>query len=354
MRKLTLLFLSVVCTLCLAFSLTACGNNEQGASQGLKYELSEDGKSYIVTGIGSFDGINLVIPSEYDGKPVTAIGQAAFYDCKKLTNVTIPDSITTIGDKAFDGCIIKKLTAPAGLLTDISKYTLETAIITSGEEIPEDAFKDCKELTSVTLPNSITSIGDQAFEGCNKLTNVNLPDSLTSIGRFAFEDCTSLTSITLPDSLTSIGSSAFYGCRNLANLNLPNGVTSIGGYAFCDCASLNYTEFDNALYFGNENNPYLLLIKAKDTSITSCNINSNTKYIHAYAFKGCERLTQITIPSSVTCIDGSAFSICLNLTSVTFEDTSNWYEKDELLDVTNPSNNAENIRYNIYSWEKKQ
>ena len=176
------------------------------------------------------------------------IGEFAFYNCRSLTSVTIPSSVTSIGKYAFSGC--------------------------SG-------------LTSVTIPSSVTSIGESAFSGCRSLTSVTIPSSVTSIGEAAFLDCSGLTSVTLPSSVTSIGWSAFRGCSGLTSVTLPSSVTSIGGSAFEGCSGL--------------------------TSIT---LPSSVTSIGSSAFSRCSGLTSITIPSSVTSIGSSAFSRCSGLTSV--------------------------------------
>ena len=122
-----------------------------------------------------------------------------------LTSVTIPEGVTSIGDSAFCGC---------------------------------------RSLTSVTLPESVTSIGNYAFEGCSSLTSVTIPEGVTSIGSSAFIDCQSLTSVTIPESVTSIGSSAFSSCVSLTSVTLPQGVTSIGDSAFGYCSSLAGIKFE--------------------------------------------------------------------------------------------------------------
>ncbi|MDB4683889.1 PQQ-binding-like beta-propeller repeat protein, partial [bacterium] len=148
---------------------------------------------------------DIEIPSRYWGKPVTAIGNQSFFNCSKLTSVTIPNSVTSIG---------------------------------------WNAFHDCSKLTSVTIPNSVTSIGSSAFSGCKSLTSVTIPNGVTSIGNDAFYDCRSLTSVTIPDSVKSIGIHAFFSCRSLTSVTIPRSVTSIYEGAFAACINLKSITFE--------------------------------------------------------------------------------------------------------------
>ncbi len=185
------------------------------------------------------------------------------------------------------------------------------------KEIGSYAFEGCNKITGITIPDGVTSIKWGAFRNCTSLNIIMIPDSVTSMGDSAFYGCSSLTSVTIGNGVTSIENNTFYGCSSLTSITIPNSVTSIDENAFYGCSSLKYNEYDNAYYLGNDSNPYLVLIKARDTSITSCTINENTKIIYYLAFDGCSSLTSLTIGNSVTSIDDGAFRGCSSLTSVT-------------------------------------
>ncbi len=153
---------------------------------------------------------------------VTSIGNSAFEDCSELTSVTIPNSVTTIGKDAFSGC--------SGLTSVV--------IPNSVTSIGSGAFSYCSGLTSVVIPNAVTSIGLCTFYMCSKLNSVTIPNSVTTIGKDAFSDCSGLTSVVIPNSVTSIGASAFYGCDGLTSVVIGNSVTSIGECSFFDCSGL--------------------------------------------------------------------------------------------------------------------
>ncbi len=181
-----------------------------------------DNSYYSISGCNAlFDG-TLELLSEYNGKPVTSIGDFAFYGCTSLTNVTIGNSVTSIGDSAFRYC------------TSLTSVTIPNSVTSIGG----GAFFSCDGLISVTIPNSVTSIGDSAFQYCTNLTSVTIGNGVTSIGRDAFAFCTSLTSVTIGNGVKSISANTFAGCSSLTSVTIPNSVTSIGEGAFAGCFGL--------------------------------------------------------------------------------------------------------------------
>ncbi len=350
-------------------------------SEGLAYEYDKGTDSYIVTGIGSCNDNEIVIPGTYDNKPVISIGERSFEGCENLTSIEIPNSVTSIGNNAFSGCSNLTSIVIPNSVTNIGDSAFSgcrslTSIIipNSVTSIGYWAFLNCTNLASIEIPNSVTSIGyrafydcdslkyntynnakylgnkdnqylvlvkaenkeiteckinektkfilNSAFYGCSSITSIEIPNSVTSIGDDAFSGCSGLTSIEIPNSVTSIGWYAFSGCTNLTSIEIPNSVTSIGNSAFNGCDSLKYNIYNNAKYLGNKDDPYLVLVKADNKEITECEINEKAKFILNSAFNGCSSLTSIEIPSCVTYIGYSAFYGCDSLQSVTFEGES--------------------------------
>ena len=216
------------------------------------------------------------------------ICDGAFKFCKSLQSVTIPNSVKSIGDEAFCGC------------RSLQSVTIPNSVTSIGD----GAFSACESLQSVTIPNSVKSIGDDAFRWCKSLQSVTIPNSVKSIGDGAFSACESLQSVTIPNSVTSIGDEAFYLCKSLQSITIPNSVTSIGDGTFRDCESLQSITIPNSVTsIGNR-----AFIWCK--SLQSITIPNSVTKIGDEAFSDCKSLQSVTIPNSVTSIGDGAFSGC--------------------------------------------
>ena len=242
------------------------------------------------------------------GNSVTSIGNYAFGDCSGLTSVTIPNSVTSIGNYAFRNVrhIIYNGTAtgsPWGAFS-VNGYIEGDFVYANNTKTSLLAYIGTS--TSVTIPNSVTSIGSSAFRNCSGLTSVTIPNSVTSIESSAFSNCSGLTSVTIPNSVTSIGSSAFYVVKNIiyngTATGSPWGALSVNGDIEGDFVYANNTKTSLLAYIGTS---------------TSVTIPNSVTTIGDRAFYGCSGLTSVTIPNSVTSIGSSAFSDCSGLTSVT-------------------------------------
>ena len=279
-----------------AFAADTASSTEQEISVGdYKYEYTintEDGTATITKFLGPVDSegnvdftnhgpYDINIPSELDHHSVTGLGDYSFateengsplYDIHhhNIHSVTIPESVTSIGQSAFESC-----------------FSLDSLIIKdAATSIGASAFDGCSHLTTLSLGKNITTIGDYAFQGCSYLTNVTIPQSVTSIGRQAFY-LTDLNTLTIKGPIKSIGYAAFAGCTNLTSLSLYDGIQTIGEGAFIN-----------------------------STSLEAVTIPQSVTSIGASAFVNCSNLSTITIPEKVTTIESNTFNGCSHLESI--------------------------------------
>lgn len=364
------------------------------------FKVSENGQ--FITGLTDYAKINytdLIIPNEIDGVQITGISSFAFSNCTNITNITLPNNLTSIDPSAFNNTgyynnesnwdngvlyigkyLIKAQTSISGSYSVKPKTVFIcseafancdnlTAVIIpdSTTTIKSRCFIGCDNLTTVTLPNGINSIEFETFSGCKKLKAFSLPKSVTSIEKQAFSYCTSLTSAILSDSITFIGSYAFEGCNNITNIVIPKSVTSIKHGAFSGCKNLknitvsnengSYKSIDGNLYtyrgktliqyaIGKE--ATVFAIPNTVTSITAaafafCEnltkivLPENLKVIEEAVFASCSNLKEINLPASITKLESNVFALCSQLTSITIPESVDSISYFALADCSNLS-----------------
>ena len=334
-----------------------------------------------VTTIGEYAFANCKNLTTVTGmKNVTKIGRYAFYNCSNLKEITIPKSLTDCSYGIFSGCSNLKTikfekgitTIPKHLFDGSSDYSYDSWFDGLEEiDIPETvttigeyAFDNCKNLTTVTGMKNVTKIGDGAFYNCSNLKEITIPDTVESMGTSifygcsslkkivwsksikeiennAFKGCSSLTEIIIPDGVTSIGSNAFQNCTSLASVRIPNSVTSLGTYIFDGCSSLT----DVALGKGLTSIPSYMFSNCE--SLKNIKIPYNVEAIESYAFLNDTAFTEITIPRKTTAINSNAFSYPekLNIYGIsgTYAET---FANENNIKFTNREENASKVELN--------
>lgn len=261
---------------------------------GVKYDIFESEKFALVSGPEDKNCEVIEIYEEVDGYKVLGIESLAFSGCNNLSSVSIPNSVTTIGYQAFYGC------------NSLASVSIPNSVTSIGYH----AFSGCSSLASASIPSSVTRIGYHAFQNCSSLTSVTIPGSLTTIERGVFYGCSNLSFVSIPSSVTSIGSEAFQGCSSLTSISIPNSVTSIGSEAFQGCSSLTSVTIPNSM------TTIGMWAFSGISGLKSVVIPNSVTSIEYGAFSGCSSLISVTIPGSLTNIDKYAFSGCVGLQEV--------------------------------------
>ncbi len=283
---------------------------------GIYYQLLSNKEATVTKKNGGEYIGRVVIPESVNyegvGYIVKSIGDEAFRNCSDLTSVSIPNSVTSIGRYAFfdDSGLTSVHISDMAAWCKISFEDFYSNPLNYAHHL----YLGENEIKDLVIPNSVTSIGDYAFYFCSGLTSVTIGNSVTSIGDYAFEGCSGLTSVSISNSVTSIGRGAFAVCRGLTSVTIPNSVTSIRGSAFGSCDGLTSVTIGNGVISIGEN-----------------------------AFFGCSGLTSVTIPNSVTSIGYYAFRGCNGLNSVYISNVAAWCKISFGNEYSNPLNYAHHL-----------
>jgi uncharacterized protein YjdB/Leucine-rich repeat (LRR) protein len=256
----------------------------------------EEGITAIPTALFANTGLTeITIPDT-----VTSIGERSFAECTNLKKITIPDSVTYIGDYSFADCTaLQEIDLPDSI-TDMGSGTFSGCTALTKVKLPsqrqnimESMFEGCTALKEITLPETVTTIQKSAFKNCTSLETIHWSSSLTTIAENAFENCDALTQLEIPNTVTSVGNSAFYDCDGLTTVTIPNSVTSLGTYLFYDCDAL-----------------------------TDVSLGTGITEIPKSAFRHCDELQQLVVPYRVMTIADSSFKDSVKFTEITIPRTT--------------------------------
>ena len=251
---------------------------------------------YSITYLSNNDE-RIVIPAEYNGKPITEIADNGFKGAKRIKEIKMPNSILRIGAQAFEECSALNSIALSKSLT----------------EIGDDAFLECSALETITLPQSVTSVGCRAFSGCAALVSAKIASRITNIPEGMFDGCRVLREIIIPSSVISIGESAFKACSKLETVVIPNSVTSIGAHAFAWCAALTEIDLPNGLTKISDS-------MFRSSGLTQLKVPESVSEVERYAFYRCKALKFTVFTDSVTKLGECAFCECTSLTTAILGD----------------------------------
>ena len=312
MKKIILFALLIV----FAFALTSCGNKP---TENLAYKTEKNVTS--LSGIGkATKEKDIIIPSFYNGKHITAISANAFKDCLNVETVTIPASITQIAPSAFAGCdnLTTIVVDPANknfMSKDGCVYTKDgKTLVLCAPGNP---------ITNITVENSVNTIGEGAFEGCKTIESVTLPDQLLIISDYAFAGCTALKSINIPDSVTMIGNNAFFNCEEATELTIGKNVSSIGVAAFAHCVRIESIEYNAAAINAfDENNQVFMNVGKSGKGINLVfgpTVTTLPAYLFATSQETAPKILTVEFVSAKSCttIGVSAFKYCNSITELT-------------------------------------
>lgn len=294
---------------------TQCGNKIED-SQGLDFILDETATYYICSGMGSCMDTQVIIPTQYNNKPVREINEFAFMDCEKIRSVVLPAGITYIGEGAFQFCRkLQHVVVPDTVLS-----------------IGSGAFKYCAQLNEIILPNKITEIPDELFEGCVRLKKVVLQGSILEIGNNSFYNCQSLDNFIFPEGLELIGKQAFGRCSRLNEIVLSQSITSIGQSAFEQCTNVSSVIYKGTVadwlnidfeYGANPMNVCDRIYIDDNLLSEVIRIPDQIIVLKEYSFQGCNSVQSMIVHRNLLSQDVPPrfFADCTSLTDLYIEAT---------------------------------